>query len=223
MNQTYKPLTPPSGTRPTPASNPFARALAETEQNTLKQNQRHPHSPAPASQADNYYSQLNQGYSPLLQDPLAERERAALEMKKAQERRRLHEQINPVETTELFNTRSRKVKEEIDALRQELKALAVDIAQFHKEVDLTLMTTIVDPGQEGKYYLNFFQQLRAFIMLLRQKIKSARTWATQMNAKQGKKKRRKISAGIDVGGQSHEQTASVYDMMHHERSNAFGG
>lgn len=137
-------------------------------------------------------------------------------------RKQLHDQINPVDATKVYDARQKQVKEEIDKLRQELKALAIEVSQFNKEVEMTLMTEVGShPGMEGKYYITFFQQLRSFIVLLREKVRSARTWANQFGAK--KKKKRVVGAGIVVEGSGHEQTKSVFDMMHHERSNAYGG
>ena len=136
-------------------------------------------------------------------------------------RARLHEQINPVSEHQVFAAREKQVKEEIDKLRIELQGLAQDVAAFDKEVELTLMTQVSHP-KEGKYYIAFFQKLRAFIMLLRQKIKSAKTWATAINGKKSKK-RYHAGAGIVMASSGYEQTKDVFDTMHHERSMTYGG
>ena len=136
-------------------------------------------------------------------------------------RAKLHEQINPVNEHQVFAAREKQVKEEIDKLRVELQGLAKDVVAFDKEVELTLSTQISHP-KEGKYYLAFFQKLRAFIMLLRQKIKSAKTWATTINGKKTKK-RYHAGAGIVMASGGYEQTKDVFDTMHHERSMTYGG
>ncbi|MCA9372842.1 hypothetical protein KC921_01940 [Candidatus Woesebacteria bacterium] len=204
-------------------TNPFARALAEAEKMASQGGDKTPMGSEP-----NVLSGLD-GFPGLNQlgGPQFDQEAMLLEQqekaKRDRMRRQLHEQINPVETTKLYDARQKQVKDEIDKLRYELKAMANEVAEFHKEVELTLMTEIGShPGMDGKYYLNFFQQLRALIVLLRQKIKSARTWATQLNSKK-KKKQKVTGAGIVIEGSGHEQTKSVFDMMHHERSNAYGG
>lgn len=225
MNQTITNPLSTSKSQSKHAANPFARALAETEQNALSQGKSGAKPDLSGlSGLDNLGNDFGQfgATNPFgtTYDAEKMRQEQADKARKERMRRQLHEQINPVDSTKLFDARHKQVKEEIDKLRVELKALAQDVSKFHKEVELTLMTEVGDPGQEGKYYINFFQQLRAFIMLLRQKIKSARTWASQMNSK---KKKRKIAAGIVLEGKSHEKTTGVYDMMHHERSNAFGG
>ncbi len=136
-------------------------------------------------------------------------------------RARLHEQINPVNEHQVFAAREKQVKEEIDKLRYELQGLAKDVAAFDKEVELTLMTQVSQP-KEGKYYIAFFQKLRAFIMLLRQKIKNAKPWATMVNGKKNKK-RYHAGAGIVMASGGYEQTKDVFDTMHHERSVTYGG
>jgi len=204
--------------------NPFARALAETEQamsgpSTQPTDALNPFSDALSKTGGNYdFSQGNDQNALEQQQKMMEEQR-----KKEMMRRKLHDQINPVNTHELFSSREKKVKEEIDKLREELKMLAKDVAKFHKDVEVTLMTEVVDPGQDGKYYLTFFQKLRTFIMLLRQKIKSAATWATQMHSKKSKKKKRKGAAGMIIGGADHEKTTTVQDMMHHERNSQYSG
>ncbi len=207
------------------AVNPFARALAETEKHSPDSNS--PHSAInPFSEA---LARTGGGYadSPVTQfDPkFIEKQKKEAEDTARLEalRKKRHDEINPVDRTQLFDARRKQELKEIEKIRQELKMLSHDIVKFNKEVDITLFGSVADAGQEGSYHKNFFQQLRAIILLLRQRVKSAQTWATQMQQKQAKKKRRKGSAGIMIDGASHEQTKSVYDMMHHERSNAYGG
>ncbi len=152
----------------------------------------------------------------------AELEKQRKEQEKKAAKLKKHKEINPVETTKLFDNKEKQVKEEIDKLRNELKLLATDVAKFQKDVDLTLMTEVVEPGTQGSYYLNFFQKLRAFIMLLRQKVKSASTWLSQFNGKK-KKKRKKSARSMEIGGNAHEKTDMVQKMMHHENNAIYGG
>lgn len=150
-------------------------------------------------------------------DFLAQQQEEALKKQKREAlRKKLHDQVNPVETQALFDAREKKVKEQIDNLRYELRMLSQEVKDFNKDIELTLMTNIAEPGQSGTYFLNFFQQLRTFIMLLRQKIKSARTW---VNASQGKKSKK----GMKIQGQQHQKTSTVQNMMHHERSSSYAG
>ncbi len=196
------------------SANPFARALAEVEKTSTTSGRRSPNLDALSNSAGaGEFSTLSR------EDLIKKQQEEAL---KAKRREKLHNLINPVEAKDVFNARKEQVKKEIERLRAELKALAKDVAAFHKEVEVTLMTQVSDPGESGAYYLSFFQKLRAFIILLRQKIKSARTWATQVNNKKKKKKRSK-RPGLEIAGVKSEKTSTIFDMMHHERSSSYGG
>ncbi|MFZ5376703.1 MAG: DUF5660 family protein [Patescibacteria group bacterium] len=203
------------------AINPFAQALAETERHSSggvnNQNRNHDPLQETMAQAGSSLANFNQANQFDNSELLAQQQKEmADKAKKEQLRRKLHEQVNPVDQKAVFDAREKQVKEEIDKIRQELKMLAVEVSEFHQEIDLSLMAPVSNPGQEGKYYLNFFHQLRAFIMLLRQKIHSARTWAKQMNQK---KKRKKGPGAMFMPA----ETKAVHDNMHHERSSAHSG
>lgn len=231
---TNQPLQIPGSTKPSsPTNNPFARALAELENQQSTNGQSNgfgsdPFADALARTGGQYSNQFTDTANPL-DSPYAQYNQADLlkkqqeEAQKARLKKELHDRINPVETTDIFNARREQVAKEIDQLREDLKKLAFEISKFHKEIDVTLMTAISDPGDQGKYYLNFFQKLRAFIMMLRQQVKSARTWMQQSNTKKAKKKRRGAAPGMMVEGNAHEQTQTIFDTMHHERSSTYGG
>jgi len=211
--------TSPAKNKPKSGVNPFASALAETEKKA--------YSGQPKISDNPFADALARtgGRMPTEQDPAAaqaQENKIREEQRREQLRQKLHKEINPIEATQLFSQREQQVKQEINQIRQELKMLVMDIAKFEKAVDLTLMTQVVDPGEQGKYYLSFFQKLRAFIMLLRQKIKSAGTWATQINGKK-KKKRGKGMVGIEVSGTGSEKTDMVQQMMNHENASAISG
>jgi hypothetical protein len=219
----YTPLSSPA--RKSPAMNPFARALADAEREKQGSMAMPPGATQDSSSLFSDALARSGGSFTDTQQPsndwAAEQQRQVeAQQKKEALRRKLHDQINPVDSVDIFSAREQQVKREIDQLRQELRLLVVDVASFHKEVELTLMTEVVDPGQSGTYYLTFFQRLRSFIMLLRQKISSAKTWATQLHGKSSKKKQRN---GLVVGGLDHEKTSTIQDMMHHERSSQYSG
>jgi len=217
FGQTNQSKKPQPGAHQT---NPFARALAETEQATSNQQPApltNPFSEALARTGGSF--QDNQQQSPF--DQQAQMKQLEDQRKKEALRRKLHDQVNQVNREQaIFNAREDQVRKEIEKLREELALLAKDVNKFNKEIEISIMSEVVDPGQQGKYYLNFFQQLRAFIMLLRQKIRSARTWSSQFSAKKKKKSKK---PGMEIGGAQHEKTSTVYDMMHHERSSQYSG
>lgn len=191
-----------------PRSNvsPFARALAE----------------AKAGEQGSNFSQNHNRLSDMAPDQVAEQQRLQLEKQKRERLRdQLHRQINPVEATDVYNAERQRVKKEIEEIRHELKLMVSELAAFHAEVEVSIMANVPDPGVQGKYYFTFFQKLKELIKMLRQQIHSAHTWATTMQSK--KKKRAKGKGGMEIGGQQHEQTATIYDRAHHERSTQYSG
>ncbi len=216
-----KPLSTQSGG----STNPFARALAETEKNAFENGQNIP----PSADQNSLFSQAlarGNGGNPAEwnQADYLQRQQEEAERKRKLElqRRKLHEQINPVDTIKLFDAREKKVKEELEKTRKELHALMKDIKDLYKDVDIASFQEVVNPGTDAAYYVTFFQKLRAFIMLLRQKVHSARTWAQTAKSKKAKR-RSKFGAGIDVAGTGHEQGKAVHDMMNQELSNVYNG
>lgn len=207
-----------------PATNPLAQALAETEREKRYSSQpgdnTNPFSEALARTGNNSNSVTDLFQKPSMMDQQRQQEELIAQQKKEVLKKKLHDRINPIDITDVFSAREKQVKQEIEQIREELKLLAKDFQKFYRNIDQTLYTQQIDPGIEGKYYLNFFHQLRAFIMLLRQKLSSANTWATQLQAR-GKKKQQK--QGLMIGGTGYEKTSTIQDMMHHERSSQYSG
>lgn len=205
------------------SSNPFARALAETEQGAYNP-------PSPKTDSSPFSDALSRtGGSmadsvPTNADFMKQQQEEQERIRRRELlRKKLHDQVNPTSQENIFDAREKRVKEEIEKTRKELEMLAKDIAKLRQDVDIAVFQEVVEPGQQGTYYISFFQKLRAFIMLLRQKIKSAQTWATQLNAKSKKKKGKNGQSMSMQGKQGHEQTKTVFDTMHHEVSNARSG
>lgn len=231
MNTALNSSTSPA--RKSPKANPFARALAEMEQSipaaksTSQKMQKTPLSFAEALAAQSGKAGISAQNSETTSQTthtnklFEEQQAKALELQKREAlRKKLHDQVNPVHTKELFDAREKQVLQKIEQLRQELSLLSKEVAGLNKDVELTLMTEITDPGEQGSYYLSFFENLRSFIFLLRKKVKSTRTWAHTFNGKQSKKKKR---GGLQIGGAGHEKTSTVHDMLHHERSSQYSG
>ncbi|MCA9369713.1 MAG: hypothetical protein H6774_04300 [Pseudomonadales bacterium] len=206
-------------------SNPFARALAETEQGAYQSAQKPGGMDtsflrdALAQSGGNFPTDSIPGND---QDMLQRQQEELMRQQELKARKKkLHDQINPVNQESVFNAKEKRVKEELEKTRQELAMLAKDIEKFRKDIGVATFQEVTEPGTDGTYYVSFFQKLRSFIMLLRQKIKSASTWANQSNGK--KKKKKRGSAFIMEGKSSNEQGKAIFDMMHHEVSNARSG
>src|SRR5947207_2075566 len=60
-----------------------------------------------------------------------------------------------------------RTRQELAAIRQELKSLSASIKSFSKEVDKAVSEMPVNPGV---YHLNFYERLRAVLMVLREQI-----------------------------------------------------
>ena len=209
MNQI--PLQSPARQTQPIGINPFARALAEAERATYSQQDSvSSNDEAAAQPADGVHAGLEQ----------QQKESARLQ-RLEQMRRRLHAEINPTNQRQLFDARQEQVEKKINALRNELKGLLTpNVAKSAKQAELTLMTRIVEPGQTGSYFVTFFAELRGRIMLLKENIKSA---STCLNIRRGKEHKKGKQPGMVVAGQDHEQTSTIQDMMHHERSNNYAG
>lgn len=211
----------------TPAINPFAQALAEREKNTYG-NDAGSKQPDALTEAfaktggqgfDSNFASQNPNSQPNLQENFAKQQEDLLaKQKKDALRKKLHDQINPVNQVDIFSAREQRVNKEIEEVRKELKLLSVEIAKLHKEVDIAVTQEVVNPGQEGQYYFNFFAQLRRFIMMLRSKVKSARTWAKQMHAK----KRKKRGPTLEFAGSKKAETVHTI-LDNNELNNAYSG
>lgn len=216
-------LTPPgnSSKKAQSASNPFARALAESEKGAFAgKNQDQKKNPLGEALAKTG-GQIPKDKSP--QDLKKEEAKLKKEQKKAELRKKLHDQVNPVDQKDIFSANAERTKKELEEVRKELKNLASEISKFYKEVDIQTTQAVVPQGSEGTGMKSYFQKLKAFIILLTQKVRSARTWMKHHNAKQKKKIGRKVKGGIDAGGGKTQESKAVFDMMHHERSTAYSG
>lgn len=76
------------------------------------------------------------------------------------------------------------LKEQIEAIRTELKALAGSIRSLNSEMQRTIMEVPVEPGI---YHKNFFERLRSVLQLLREQIDDSRTWMSLYNGRKQKK------------------------------------
>jgi hypothetical protein len=65
------------------------------------------------------------------------------------------------------------LKEQIESVRAELKALASSIKSLNTEIQKTVTEVPVDPGI---YHKNFFERIRSILMHLREQVDDSRTW-----------------------------------------------
>lgn len=76
-----------------------------------------------------------------------------------------------------------QTRAQIEAIRNELKELAKSLKSLHTEVQSAISEEPVNPGI---YHMNFYEQLRSFISVLRQQIEDSRSWLSTFNARKKK-------------------------------------
>jgi len=76
-----------------------------------------------------------------------------------------------------------ETKNQIDAIRAELKQLIASLKGLHQEVQTAVSQEDVDPGI---YHLNFYDQLRTFIHVLRQQVEDSRSWLASFQSRKKK-------------------------------------
>lgn len=94
----------------------------------------------------------------------------------AQVRTEVHHRPN---VTEL----EQQTREQINAIRDELKALAASLKSLHQEVQTAINEEPVDPGI---YHVNFYEQLKSFLKVLRQQLEDSRSWLATFNTRKKK-------------------------------------
>lgn len=76
-----------------------------------------------------------------------------------------------------------ETRQQIEAIRTELKALAASLKNLHQEIQTAVSQEVVDPGV---YHLNFFEQLRSMIHILQQQIEDSQTWLASFSSRKKK-------------------------------------
>lgn len=77
-----------------------------------------------------------------------------------------------------------QVRQELAAVRQELKALSESIKNLHSEIEKAVEDIPVNPGV---YHVNFLQNLRSMLMLLKEQIDDSASW---LNVTAGRKQKK---------------------------------
>lgn len=77
------------------------------------------------------------------------------------------------------------IKEKLDAVRTELKKLAVSIKQLNSQIQQAIEDI---PAHPGVYHVNFLERLRGVLMILREHIEDSGTWLTLCGNRKQKKK-----------------------------------
>jgi hypothetical protein len=86
------------------------------------------------------------------------------------ERRRRHQEVL---ATPVYDRHAEETKAQINALRQELKALAKELGTLANSTAKAIDEEIENPGT---YHVNFFVKLKKFIIMLRQQVADSKNW-----------------------------------------------
>jgi len=77
-----------------------------------------------------------------------------------------------------------KLAQQIEAVRQELKAIAASIQSLNSEIGKAVEAVPVNPGV---YHANFFERLKSVLIILKEQIDDSRAWL-QLSAQKKQKK-----------------------------------
>ncbi len=105
------------------------------------------------------------------QKQLEEERHLRLEQQRAFEQKRRHDHL-------VFSQKELSRQQEIKALQQQLQQLVEETQDLGQEIEVAVQQQIVNPGT---YHINFFEKLRQFIKLMRQKIHDSATWLAAFN------------------------------------------
>ncbi len=78
-----------------------------------------------------------------------------------------------IDLTKLSDADSIRVKQQLESVRIELKALSSSIKNFNQDIQKAVNEIPVNPGV---YHLNFMERLRSILKILREQIEDSRSW-----------------------------------------------
>ncbi|MEK7532811.1 MAG: DUF5660 family protein [Patescibacteria group bacterium] len=76
-----------------------------------------------------------------------------------------------------------ETRQQLEMIRAELKSLMASLKNLNKEVQNAVTQEVVNPGV---YHVNFYEQLRNFIKVLRQQIEDSGAWLASFNTRKKK-------------------------------------
>lgn len=125
--------------------------------------------------------QENPGDNDFFKEWVADREAKANEQGRSEER--TFQNMKNSQENVLFSFSDEKMRQEINAVRQEIQMLVKTMGQVESQIEQAVIQEVVDPGV---YHLNFFRKLRSWISLMRKNLEDASSW---MEMSTGRSKR----------------------------------
>lgn len=100
-----------------------------------------------------------------------------------------------MQMTEVFDLEKKKSEQMIKQIKEELGQLVKEINKMSGNVEQSVHTAVFQgAGESGKYYENFFSQLRNFLILLTKRVKEGNTWLQTFQGKKHKSRYMQNSA-----------------------------
>jgi len=124
---------------------------------------------------------LSSNNTPNLEAFIAQREEAAAQQAKMQERA-LHTHKS-AESKVLFSYTDESLRKEIDGVRQELQMLVASMGKVEAQIEQAMMDNIVDGGV---YHLNYFQKLKTWIKFMRKSLEDSSAWLQLSSGRKSK-------------------------------------
>jgi hypothetical protein len=204
-------------------NNAFARALATEKEQSLNSG-----SANPTIDSSNLFSQalaktggnLSPDFMKSIneQDWLSQQKEQKAEQHKEIHRQQRHREINQLDYVEVLNRQKSQDLAEIEQIKVEILNIIEQVKVLADDAHNTLLTQVTDTGERGSYFKVFFANLRNYIMLIRQRVKSGSAWLHQSTQKSSKAKK-----GMQIAGRGHQKTSTIQNMMHHERNSSYFG
>lgn len=123
----------------------------------------------------------DQAINPDLEKYIAQREAQAAEEARLDERN--IQMRKAPETKVLFSYADQSLKREIDSVRQELQMLVSTMGKVEKEIEVAMMTNIVEGGV---YHLNYFHKLKEWIKFMRKSLEDGSAWLQMTSNRKSK-------------------------------------
>ncbi|MEO8581696.1 MAG: DUF5660 family protein [Patescibacteria group bacterium] len=127
------------------------------------------------------------GGNNLFADALKKEQEKNGEMSEEMKKQKHLAQHKEMQMTEVFDLEKKKSEQMITQIKEELGQLVNEIAKMSGNVDQSVHTAVFQgKGEAGKYYENFFTQLRNFLVLLTKRVKEGNTWMQAFHGKKNK-------------------------------------
>jgi hypothetical protein len=84
----------------------------------------------------------------------------------------------------VFMRQEQEAKASIQSILLEIRSLTKSTGEFVKEVETA---ALMMPSNPGIYHKNFYERLRNFIVIMKQKVQESRHWLAMMNSRAQKK------------------------------------